>query len=56
MVGTFILLGGLCLAWLIGWKSPGAGVATAVAVLAFAAMVANNDTIANELGFGGGGR
>lgn len=52
VVGGFLLLCGLVFAFVIGIKNFAAGVVTAIAVLAFASMVANNDTIANEIGFG----
>lgn len=54
-VAGFLVLCGLVLAWIIGWKSPGLGIATAVAVLVFAAMVGGHEEITNELGFGSGG-
>jgi hypothetical protein len=54
VVGGFILLVGLCGAWLVGMKNIGGGIMMAVGVLAFAAMVANNETIATEIGFSGG--
>lgn len=54
VVGTFILLIGLCIAWAVGMKNIGAGIFTALGVLGFAAMVANNDAISTQIGFGAG--
>lgn len=56
VVGGFILLLGLVAAWVVAIKtqSPANGFTVAICVIAFAAMVANNENLAAELGFGGG--